>query len=692
MKRFLIMVLMLFLALPAHAEMESAVLMAAHSDEVCAYIGPENLIYQVGVNEPLVEEKASELLYASDTQLIYLTAEESNADLDRERTLVSLDLAAEPHERAEISGGVRIALWSGQDQALYYVTHAQPNSLARYEPDLGGAGALCDAPETIARLRLGTDGLLVEAGERELLYIPALNALAPPPFDARGMTVAAGDRFDALLDAGGNLSLRVRGAAAAQPVDTDVLSMCVENGIIYYLTGGSPAEFRAYTAQVDHIAGMYTFGEKMTAQLALDGGSAFMLGESGVLYRYQLTAGECAPIGMIASSVRSPMLLAFDGQVLVYDGMAEAGERFVTAIEAEAAPIEPEEPVPTPSARPVPTARPAPTKEPAPQYETLSNGSRGDAVVALQKKLKALGYLSGSADGVYGSATVSAVTYLQGDMGLSETGKADAKFQRSVLEGKPPHYEPCVALGKGDEGIRVRDLQARLRTLCYMTANAGGHYQTNTVQAVKRFQKQLGYKQTGNITVKQLEKLFSKSCPECAEYFALEKGDDAPAVKRLNQRLKKLKYFKGTASSSFGKATVQAIERFQMTNGLLATGACDANLQYMIFSPKCKPYVDPDVTPEPTKKPQSGQVITDKQVKVIANFLNKYYGEHWGAKKAVTRLQNRLVDFQFMTSSEVNGVYDAVTKDAVRRYQHIVLGWDTQSGVADKPTLRAMFD
>lgn len=81
----------------------------------------------------------------------------------------------------------------------------------------------------------------------------------------------------------------------------------------------------------------------------------------------------------------------------------------------------------TPTPMPTPYVSPAPTPEPteAPiSYTTLSRGSMGDDVRALQQKLKDLGYLSGAVDGDFGNKTKKAVEAFQKDMGLKVDGIA----------------------------------------------------------------------------------------------------------------------------------------------------------------------------------------------------------------------------------------------------------------------------
>ena len=66
-------------------------------------------------------------------------------------------------------------------------------------------------------------------------------------------------------------------------------------------------------------------------------------------------------------------------------------------------------------------------------YEPLAEGSRGDAVKALQQKLIELGYLDGKADGIYGKGTAGAVKAFQAAEGLEQTGEADDATQEALF-------------------------------------------------------------------------------------------------------------------------------------------------------------------------------------------------------------------------------------------------------------------
>ena len=95
---------------------------------------------------------------------------------------------------------------------------------------------------------------------------------------------------------------------------------------------------------------------------------------------------------------------------------------------------------PTPSASPVPTKTPtpAPTEIPQPTaitYATLRKGSSGPSVKKLQQALIDLGYLTGNADGSFGSNTHNAVVQFQAVNGLAADGLAGNQTQTLLFSG-----------------------------------------------------------------------------------------------------------------------------------------------------------------------------------------------------------------------------------------------------------------
>ena len=76
-------------------------------------------------------------------------------------------------------------------------------------------------------------------------------------------------------------------------------------------------------------------------------------------------------------------------------------------------------------------------------------------------------------------------------------------------------------------------------------------------------------------------------------YQTLQKGSKGDEVKALQQRLIELNYLSGSADGDYGGKTASAVELFQSTAGLTATGIPDADTQTALFAddaPKAKVY------------------------------------------------------------------------------------------------------
>lgn len=82
---------------------------------------------------------------------------------------------------------------------------------------------------------------------------------------------------------------------------------------------------------------------------------------------------------------------------------------------------------------------------PAAAATTLRRGDRGAAVTALQKRLNALGYWCGTADGSFGALTQQAVWALQKAAGLTRDGIVGPRTRAKLDAG----HRPSARAGKG---------------------------------------------------------------------------------------------------------------------------------------------------------------------------------------------------------------------------------------------------
>lgn len=136
------------------------------------------------------------------------------------------------------------------------------------------------------------------------------------------------------------------------------------------------------------------------------------------------------------------------------------------------------------------------------EYSTLKNGSKGDDVKKLQRRLKQLGYFDGDIGGNYLTKTTKAVKEFQAAIGMKQTGTATAGLQEILFSDAAPsagqYPEPDAGsyqeLKIGDTGSAVEVLQYRLAALGYLNAPDAeiGSFDSATRNAVIDVQSAMG--------------------------------------------------------------------------------------------------------------------------------------------------------------------------------------------------------
>lgn len=142
----------------------------------------------------------------------------------------------------------------------------------------------------------------------------------------------------------------------------------------------------------------------------------------------------------------------------------------------------------------------------------LKQGSENDEVMELQKVLKKLGYLAVAPNGYFGPSTVAAVKKFQAARGLDQLGavgpgtrlelnslSAPASTSATVPVVTEARYVFEHFMGVGDDDPDVMELQKRLVTLGYLSAEPTGYYGAGTEAAVKKFQSKRGLPVTGYV-------------------------------------------------------------------------------------------------------------------------------------------------------------------------------------------------
>lgn len=232
--------------------------------------------------------------------------------------------------------------------------------------------------------------------------------------------------------------------------------------------------------------------------------------------------------------------------------------------------------------------------------QVYRSGDENDGVKQLQQALSDMGYLKAEhVTGYFGSITEAAVKSFQKDNDISQTGVA-AKLTLEKINAllDITKLDPSRVYKAGDEDDGVKALQQRLYELGYLQSKyITGYYGSITVAAVKSFQKNNRISQTGTVaelTVAALNSATAKTSTSgsaessgsivesIAKPGTLRYGDSGSSVKTLQNNLKSLGYYSGSASGSFDTATKNAVIAFQKANSLTADGIVGSKTQSKI--------------------------------------------------------------------------------------------------------------
>lgn len=139
------------------------------------------------------------------------------------------------------------------------------------------------------------------------------------------------------------------------------------------------------------------------------------------------------------------------------------------------------------------------------------------------------------------------------------------------------------ALGRGSAGTQVSDLQYRLRDLGYFEGDITGRYETSTITAVKRVQRDLGLAQTGISSAELLEVIFSDEAPVSAGQATLSEGRSGPVVKKLQTGLAAVGAYSGEIDSVYDLDVSEGVRLFQAACGYPVDGVATAEIQQALY-------------------------------------------------------------------------------------------------------------
>ncbi|MBV6627026.1 MAG: peptidoglycan-binding protein [Rivularia sp. (in: Bacteria)] len=202
----------------------------------------------------------------------------------------------------------------------------------------------------------------------------------------------------------------------------------------------------------------------------------------------------------------------------------------------------------------------------------LSKGDEGQAVKALQERLRVAGFYYGNSTGIFGPITEDAVKRFQRAYGLDVDGIVGSqtltKLPRSGVgfgEEAPKSMTIAAArrnkefLGLGDRGEPVRILQAQLIKAGYLKGQPNGYFGPYTADAVKRFQGANYLASSGIAGPTTRGKLYRNvNDADKAEFNVLE----------IQRRLQARGFYKGPLNGEMSKDTKKAIKQAQEFYGV----------------------------------------------------------------------------------------------------------------------------
>ncbi len=256
-------------------------------------------------------------------------------------------------------------------------------------------------------------------------------------------------------------------------------------------------------------------------------------------------------------------------------------------------------------------------------------------ILAVQKRLIALGFLLDAADGILGDKTIRAIELFQKSQGFKQTGTLDDQTISKLMESqdmlilertafeerfrsggenslmwveRPDAVAPFKQTGGNP---RILAVQKRLIALGFLLDAADGILGDKTIRAIKLFQKSQGLKQTGTLDDQTISKLM-----EPQDIFILERT-------AFEERFRS-----------------QGIQHFQPEE-LLITGNATGCKEFNRFPPKrtwCNAF-------EIAKVMAEFRARWDHPVKIKAAYRSPEYSNCVGDEKGLAYTEFRAVDF-----------------------------------------------
>lgn len=246
----------------------------------------------------------------------------------------------------------------------------------------------------------------------------------------------------------------------------------------------------------------------------------------------------------------------------------------------------------------------------------------------------------------------------------------------------------------GDRGPDVTFIQERLRQLRYLNRASDGVFGSTTRDAVIQFQRDYHLVPDGMVGPTTESALFAEFEPRRGissqalssqsrfDERVLQQGDRGADVTAVQQRLRELRYFRGTPTGYFGSSTQEAVTRFQLDQNINANGIVDSQTRAALFGVATARFSPNDLLVPPPPLP-SGDFTNERYNEAAVPEVLRY----GSSGEAVRRLQERLRRKGY-NPGPIDGVFGSQTENAVRQFQ--LANNLTPDGIVGSETLTAL--
>ena len=582
--------------------------------------------------------------------------------------------------------------WSSNDEVIYYVEDTNRAQLCTFEPLTSTSEIAAEFEQDILCLRISSDGLLVLLADgEERLYVPLSKQLVEPGINARGSVITVCEQYDLILSPDGILSYHWQGSDESVVISEDVIiGVSHQDNEIYYIKReNGNATLMCYLVSEEQHQTLAALDGVVLPQLTSDADYAFVVTDLGIVYRYDIQENRLIPFHIIETeSVKAPLISLFDYRLMVYDLSKEQDASFCYSIPSEVN-VTPED-----TEQLMEQARElsneAMSQSPSEEYSFLSIGAIGENVLNLQNALIAHGYLQMVPTSVFGIETMYAVMMAQSDLNLPETGNADKLFQ-TLLMSSDVYYQ-MRPVDENEESIRARNLKVRLASLGYILSSTSNNQSDRLHTGIIRFCETNGLEYDNSLISETIQaSVFAKEALRYSGYYDLRIGDIGDNAFALNAQLFNIGYSPYSPRPAIDDNTVSALTLFTAVNQIEYSGIITPAIQFALFSDTAIA-CPMELQPASLAKAESGtpgQVIADRELKILRKWLTKSFAVNHTDRQAVKRLQVKLIKLGYLADGCDSMVYDEKTAEAIRSFQadHDL----SADGIPTKKTLMMIF-